>query len=148
MQLSSTLRVYSHPMSRNPGERARLKALVAGERTLAAPEVTTSRLDGVTLEAAIRRYLRRRGGRAVRGEVLAALGEELRDRLGPVDLENLPSGMTRWEANTGKARQRLVRRGVLRDDSVRGVWELSEAGGGKTGSGRAMAAPSKKPLAA
>jgi hypothetical protein len=120
-----TLRVYSHPMSRNPGERARLKALVAGERTTEGPPVAR-RLDGAALEVAIRRYLRRSGGRARRAEVLAALGEELRDRLEPLDLEDLPSGMPRWEANLGKARQRLVRRGVLRPDSPRGMWELSD----------------------
>lgn len=122
-----TLRVYSHPMSRNPGERVRLKALVAGERTTAGPTVAISCVDGPTLEAAIRRCLRRRGGRARRTEVLAALGEELRDRLDSLDLEDLPSGMPRWEANVGKARQRLVRRGVLRPDSPRGVWELVDA---------------------
>ncbi|MBK5218939.1 MAG: tyrosine-type recombinase/integrase [Thermoleophilia bacterium] len=119
-----TLRVYSHPMSRNPGEKARLKALVAGERTTETPAARSVRLDGSALEAAIRRCLRRRGGKARRAEVLAALGVELRDRLDLVDLEILPSGMLRWEANVGKARQRLVRRGVLRADSPRGVWEV------------------------
>jgi integrase len=121
-----TLRVYSHPMNRNPGERERLKALMAGERTTEEPALRTSRVDASVLETAIRRYLRRCGGSAPRSEVLAALREELGDRFDPLDLEALPSGMTRWEANAGKARQRLMRRGVLRGDSPRGVWELRD----------------------
>jgi hypothetical protein len=122
-----TLRVYSHPMSSNPGERARLKALVAGERTAepgAPAEMRIDCLDGAALDAAVRRCVRSLGGRAGRADVLAALGEELRDRLGPLDLETLPSGVPRWEAHVGKARQRLVRRGVLKADSPRGIWEL------------------------
>ncbi len=138
-----TLRVYSHPMSRNPGERARLKALVAGERTTEGSAARSTRLDGPILEAAIRRCLLRHGGRARRAEVLAALGEELRDRRDPLDLEALPSGMVRWEANVGKARQRLVRRGVIRGDSPRGLWELSEESavgrGTVTGAGSPLA---------
>lgn len=122
-----TSRVYSDPMSSNPGERARLKA-PAGERTTEMAEVRIDRLDGAALEAAIRRCLRFRGGRARRAEVLAALAEELRDRLDVLDLEVLPSGATRWEAQVGKARQRLARRGMLKDDSPRGVWELRDRG--------------------
>jgi integrase len=112
-----TLRVYGHRMNRDPGERARLKALVAGERTTDVAATRIDRLDGAAIEAAIRRCLRARGGRARRAEVLVALREELRGLLDPLDLENLPSGAPRWEAQVGKARQRLVRRGVLRSDS-------------------------------
>jgi hypothetical protein len=57
---------------------------------------------------------------------LVAVAEELRDRFDPVDLEDLSSGMPRWEAHAGKAQQRLMRRGVLKDDSPRGAWELSD----------------------
>jgi hypothetical protein len=123
-----SLRVYSHPMSSNPGERARLKALAAGERTTEMAQVRIDRLGGPAFEAAIRRCLRSRGGRACRAEVLAALAEELSGRLDALDLEILPSGSTRWEAHVGKARQRLVRRGALRKDSPRGVWELCDRG--------------------
>jgi hypothetical protein len=126
-----TLRIYSHPMNGNPGERGRLKALVAGERTTSVPPRAIDRLDGPTLEATLRRCLRTRGGHVPRAEVLAALSEELSDRFDPLDLEILPSGMARWEAHVGKARQRLVRRGIIRGDSPRGVWELSERSAGK-----------------
>lgn len=123
-----TLRVYGHRMNSDPGERARLKALVAGERTRA--EVPTfaqgSPLDGPALEKAIVQALRRRGGRARRSEVLAALSDELHGRFDPLDLEALPSGMARWAAHTGKARQRMVQRGALLGNSPRGVWEMKE----------------------
>lgn len=115
-------------MNRDPGERRRLKALVAGERASAdAPTfVQGSPLDGPALEKAIVQALRRRGGRARRSEVLAALSDEFHGRFDPLDLEALPSGMVRWEAQAGKARQRMVQRGALLGNSPRGVWELRE----------------------
>jgi integrase len=123
-----TLRVYGHRMSRDPGERRRLKALVAGERTSDDVPMCAqvSPLDGPALERAIAHALRRRGGRARRSEVLTALSDELRGRFDPLDLETLPSGMVRWEAHAGKARQRMVQRGSLQGDSPRGVWEMRE----------------------
>ncbi len=136
-----TLRVYSHPMSRNPGERARLKALVAGERTSSELFAVTEarRLDGPAFEKAILRALRRRAGRARRAEILGAVAEDLRDRFEPLDLEDLPSGMPRWEAQAGKARQRLVRLGLLRGDSPRGIWEMATQQGAKAKGGSAQA---------
>jgi hypothetical protein len=115
-----TLRVYSHPMSSNPGERTRLKALVAGERTRQVSEVRTDHLDGPALEEAIRGCMRCLGGRAGRADVLAALREELRGRLGPLDLEVLPSGVPRWEAHVAKARQRMGAARRLQDGLATG----------------------------
>jgi integrase len=136
---SFTLRVYSHPMSRNPGERGRLKALVAGERTSSALFAVAEprRLDGPAFEKVILQALRRCAGRARRAEILGAVAEELRDRFGPLDLENLPSGMPRWEAHAGKARQRLVGRGLLRGDSPRGMWEMATQNGKRSKNGPA-----------
>ena len=124
-----TLRVYSHPMSGNTGERARLKALVAGERaTVAAPAPAPLRLRSDAMERPILRILVERGGSATRRQILADVEREMALSLGALDREALPSGMPRWEASLSKARQKLVRRGLLRDDSPRGVWELSAAG--------------------
>jgi integrase len=125
-----TLGTYAHMMSREPGERARLKALVNGER-VAALDVAQARvrvLDCAAFELPILRALREQGGTARRGEVRAAVLSEVAGLLGEFDRQPLPSGEPRWEARFDKARSNLREAGCLRADSPRGVWELAEAG--------------------
>lgn len=125
-----TLRTYAHMMSREPGERARLKALVNGERVaaLAVEQAPVRVLDCAAYELPILRALRDQGGTARRGEVRAAVLSEVAGLLGEFDRQVLPSGEPRWEARFDKARSKLLAAGCLRADSPRGVWELSEAG--------------------
>lgn len=129
---SFTLRVYTHLMSRDPGERARLKALVRGERVIAREAPPPEILDLAAYELPILRALAERGGRASRSEVLAAVGQAMADRHSARDLEALPSGPPRWMPRVGKVRARLVRRGWLTAGRGRGCeWELTEVGWAK-----------------
>ena len=125
-----TLRVYSHMMSREPGERARLKALVNGERVAAVtyPQEPPRLLDCAAYELPILRALAEREGQARRREVRAAVLEAVKSRLSDLDREVLPSGEPRWEARFDKARSKLMRAGCLKPDSPRGVWELAAPG--------------------
>jgi integrase len=125
-----TLRTYAHMMSREPGERARLKALVNGERVaaLAVAQAPVRVLDCAAYELPILRALREQGGTARRGEVRAAVLSEVAGLLGEFDRQPLPSGEPRWEARFDKARAKLLAAGCLRADSPRGVWELAGAG--------------------
>jgi len=125
-----TLRVYSHMMSREPGERARLKALVNGERVVAvAPAPEPPRLlDCASYELPILRALAERDGEASRKDVRAAVFAEVAGSLSDLDREKLPSGEARWEARLDKARSKLLRSGSLRADSPRGVWGLAPPG--------------------
>jgi integrase len=124
-----TLRVYSHLMSREPGERAKLKGLVNGERVIAVPPQAPVRgLDCAAYELPILRALGERGGYARRSEVRAAVLSEMENLLGELDLQLLPSGEPRWEARFDKARWNLRGASYLRADSPRGVWELTDAG--------------------
>lgn len=123
-----TLRVYTHLMRRGPGERKRLKKLVAGEREGQRPPlVPVEPLGWQTYEMPILRVLAARGGGARRCEVIAALGEEMAERLGDADHE-LRCGQPRWKIQVDLSRRHLVRDGWLRGDSGEGIWELSEAG--------------------
>ena len=54
----------------------------------------------------------------------------MRPRLLPVDLEPVKSGQPRWWNLVCFERNALKEEGYLRDDSPRGVWELSEKGAG------------------
>lgn len=108
-----TLRIYTHLMSRDPDERARLKALVRGERVIAREAPEPPLLDLAAYEQPILQALAERGGRATRSEVIAALEEALAEYHSARDLEALPSGPPRWQPRVGKVRARLVRRGWI-----------------------------------
>lgn len=126
-----TLRIYAHMMSREPGERARLKALVNGERVVAipAPEPSVALLDCAAYELPILRALADRGGSGRRREIQDAVADELIGSLSALDHETLPCGTEeRWEARLDKAREKLRRAGCLKADSPRGVWELADLG--------------------
>jgi len=124
-----TLRVYTHLMSRDPDERARLKALVRGERVIAREAPEPPLLDLAAYEQPILQALAERGGRATRSEIIAALAEAMADLHSARDLEALPSGPPRWQPRVGKVRARLVRRGWLRVGKGRGCeWELTDRG--------------------
>jgi len=109
-----TLRVYPHLMSRDPDERARLKALVRGERVIAREAPEPPLLDLEAYEQPILQALAERGGRASRSEIIEVLEETMADRHSARALEALPSGPPRWQPRAGKVRARLVRRGWLR----------------------------------
>lgn len=125
-----TLRTYAHMMSREPGERSRLKALVNGERVAAVsfPAEPPRLLGCSAYELPILRALAERDGQAQRREIRASVLEAVEDRLTDLDREMLPSGEPRWEARFDKARSKLMRAGCLKSDSPRGVWELAVPG--------------------
>jgi integrase len=128
---SFTLRVYTHMMSREAGERRRLKALVRGERVIAVAPPPPERLDSRDYELPILRALIERGGSATRAEVIAAVGEAMGARHGGLDLEPLPSGPPRWQARVSKARSQMLKRGWIETGSQRGLWEVSKLGRAK-----------------
>lgn len=69
------------------------------------------------------------GGTARTADVVTRVGELMADALLPDDREPLPStGVPRWENTTQFARYSMVRGGLLKPDSRRGVWTISEKG--------------------
>lgn len=70
------------------------------------------------------------GGRAQMHQVLEIVGAAMNDRFQDVDHQPLMSepGKPRWVNTAQWARNTMVNQGLLRNDSPRGVWELSEAG--------------------
>ena len=68
------------------------------------------------------------GGSATAGVVIDAVGEKLQNRLTDVDREPLKSGLVRWKNRVQFTRMRLAYAGLLKKDSPRGIWELSETG--------------------
>jgi integrase len=123
-----TLRVYSHLMRRDKAERARLKALVGGERVLATQAPLPEILTLHAYELPILRGLAEHGGRARRGDVVESVGEALSTRHSTRDLERLPSGQPRWKPRVAKVWTRLEQRGWIEAGGGRGDWMLTDMG--------------------
>ena len=68
------------------------------------------------------------GGKARVEELRPILKERLEPRLRSADYEPVSTGDPRWWNGACWARNGLKRDGHLRDDSPRGLWELSEKG--------------------
>jgi len=69
------------------------------------------------------------GGQGRINEILERVYEKMEDILNKVDLELLPSGTDyRWRNTAQWARNTMVNEGLLRNDSPRGIWEITEKG--------------------
>jgi hypothetical protein len=78
----------------------------------------------------ILKALRDLGGRAPMQHVLEKVGAAMKDQLREVDREPLKSdpNRPRWNNTAQWARNTMVDEGLLRRNSPRGIWEISEAG--------------------
>jgi restriction system protein len=88
------------------------------------------RTPDVAFETPIMQALSEMGGSGATAEVVNRVGEMMKVRLSDVDYERLPSPPHdyRWRNTAQWARYQLVQRGLLKDDSPRGTWELSDTG--------------------
>jgi hypothetical protein len=78
------------------------------------------------------------GGSADAKDVLKVVEEKLKPRLNEFDLQKLPSSSElRWHKTANFVRLSLVKDGLLKDDSPRGIWELSDLGYQEIGKRRA-----------
>lgn len=75
------------------------------------------------------RALQEMGGSGKTAKVVDRVGEMMKDELKEVDHQALPSsGQLRWRNAAQWARNAMVNEGLMKDDSPRGVWEISEEG--------------------
>jgi hypothetical protein len=70
------------------------------------------------------------GGSGFLQEVTDLVGEKMRGKLNEYDLQPLPSdpNLRRWRNTVAWLRFTMVEEGLLRNDSPRGTWEISDAG--------------------
>jgi len=112
-----------------PGKRAE----VAAKSQPSAPEGNTpdkARFTPVELyHIPLMQSLLELGGSASSDQVIERVGEKMADILTREDLEPLPSGVDiRWRNRVAWQRHNLKRRGLIRSDSPRGVWQMTQAG--------------------
>lgn len=69
------------------------------------------------------------GGSAESDIVVERVGQKLNGTLTEADKEMLPSGgQIRWRNRVAFQRENMKRQGLIRGDSPRGIWEVTEAG--------------------
>jgi len=69
------------------------------------------------------------GGRASTNDTLKLVEKMIKPLLTEVDYQKVPSGGDiRWRNTACFVRSHLVKRGLLKSDSPRGIWEISEEG--------------------
>jgi len=69
------------------------------------------------------------GGRGRAGEIVEQVGQVIEPVLRDVDYEPLKSdGKPRWQKAANWARKHMVDNGLLKSDSPRGTWEISDEG--------------------
>jgi hypothetical protein len=69
------------------------------------------------------------GGRGKRENVVERVGNKLKSVLTREDMELLPSGLdVRWKNRVAWQRLNMLNQGLLRADSARGTWEITQAG--------------------
>ena len=81
-------------------------------------------------EIPILRALETMGGSGRVADVLDRVGAIVQGQLKPVDLDRLPSNdrQPRWRNTAQWSRLDMVKEGLLRADSPKGVWEITEQG--------------------
>lgn len=104
---------------RAKGRSSRSRARAAAGTLLPESEYELPILAGIS----------ERGGAAAASHVIDSVGQRLKDRLTPDDLDLLPgSGLVRWKSRTQFVRLRLTERGDMKKGSPRGIWEISSQG--------------------
>ncbi len=70
------------------------------------------------------------GGSATTKAILKKVNQKMRKKLNDYDIEPVPSipSMTRWKQTAQMARMTMVKDGLLKKDSPRGTWEITEKG--------------------
>jgi len=69
------------------------------------------------------------GGRGRREQVIELVGQKMQNILRPADYEKLPqSSFIRWENRVAWQASNMRREGYIKNDSPRGIWEITDAG--------------------
>ena len=74
------------------------------------------------------RVLYESGGSGKMSDVVDRVGDSMSEQLNDVDRQKLATGEIRWRNAVQWERNELVKEGLLKKDSPRGVWELTAKG--------------------
>ncbi len=102
-----------------------------GRRKARKRAVASELLPEDAYELPILTVLDRAGGWLPTSEAVSQVGRLIDQDLKPKDREKISSGRYRWEMRVQFARHRMVSQGLLKKESPRGVWEISDEGKAK-----------------
>lgn len=85
-------------------------------------------LDRKQYDLRILEVLNEMGGAGYAPDVVEAVGTRVQDQLTPNDWLKNKTGVIRWKNRVAWRRFNLVRMGLLKQNSPRGTWELSDEG--------------------
>jgi hypothetical protein len=119
-ELSKSVRKIRDPYNKTSDANIR-KNTFKGRISRDIPTIKRPELQRIIIET-----LKEFGGRANANDVLDKLAIKLKNKLTPADLELLDDGYTRWQKNVHWTRYILTGKGVLKNNSPRGIWELAD----------------------
>ncbi|MFN3467237.1 MAG: winged helix-turn-helix domain-containing protein [Candidatus Brocadiales bacterium] len=90
------------------------------------------RIPGVTKQSLYRKpileTLLEMGGSGDKNAVLGRVHEKMKGKFNSADYEKTSTGEVRWENTAAWERFKMVKDGLLKADSPRGIWEITEKG--------------------
>jgi hypothetical protein len=103
------------------------------ERPVTKREVKKPRVRGATPQKEYRipilEALLEKEGKATQDEVFGIIYQRMREDFNHLDLETLSDGYTRrWQKNAAWQRYSMVKIGLLKSGSARGIWEITDEG--------------------
>ena len=113
---------------RKRGTRVHAREFRSAKKKSSRPKAATRPLPRKQFRASLLDALFRQGGRAYSREIREIMEQTLAPVLGDADYELVSNGQPRWWNSICSMRNQLIADGLLRDDSKRGIWELSKKG--------------------
>jgi hypothetical protein len=104
------------------------RSAVAAKKNSNRPKAEATPLPLKQLRAPLLEALFRQGGKAYSRDIRETLEQTLAPVLSDADHELVSNGQPRWWNSMCSVRNQLIADGLLRDDSKRGIWELSKKG--------------------
>lgn len=96
------------------------------------PKTRITRVRGAILQKEYRlpilEALLEKGGKATQSEVFEIIERKMGNKFTESDLQALSTGPLRWKIRAAWQRYIMVQDGLLRSDSPRGIWEITEKG--------------------
>ncbi len=122
---SQTSATRSRPTRQHSNKRttARTAATPRGER---APK--GSLLPESEYELPLLKALNEAGGSGPASEIVERVGQLLAHKLTDTDRELVDTGKVRWKNRIQFVRLGLIKTGLMKKDSPRGIWEISDSG--------------------
>ena len=65
------------------------------------------------------------GGRGISSEIIEIVFAKVKDKLNEIDYTKTSTGIIRWQNTLRCQRNQMVKEGILKSDSPRGIWELN-----------------------